>query len=356
MSERRAGGVMAEPQMVNKVSKPGSTQRPTLADVAREAGVSSATASKALSGRYGVKNTTRLAVQQAADRLKFTPNRGAQALAIGRTGTVGMVTHDLEGRFSIPVLLGAEDTFGTNKVSIFLCDARGDSIREEHHVSSLLGRQVDGLIVVGARPDPRPSLGNLSVPVVYAYAPSQDPQDMSVIVDQQGAGAIAVEHLLDCGKKKIAIIAGDRTYGAASERVQGAQEALAAAGMAPVIEPLFGAWDEQWGRGAIKIVMDRVGKQGVDAVICGSDHIARGCTDTLRELGIDVPSEIAVIGYDNWEVMTEGSRPHLTSIDSNLEKVGQRAATRLMDATLGRAKPGLEVVSCQLVVRGTTVE
>ena len=148
MSERRAGGVMAKPQMVNKVSKPGSTQRPTLADVAREAGVSSATASKALSGRYGVKNTTRLAVQQAADRLNSRQKSRCSGAGHRAYWHSGYGDADLEGRFAIRVLLGAEDTFGTNKVSaIFLCDARGDSIREEHHVSSLLGRQVDGLIV-----------------------------------------------------------------------------------------------------------------------------------------------------------------------------------------------------------------
>jgi LacI family transcriptional regulator len=76
--------------------------------------------------------------------------------------------------------MGAEDAFGAGRTSVLLCDARGDLIREAHHLRTLLSRRVDGLIVVGARPDPRPSVGRaLPVPVVYAYAPSDDPDDLS---------------------------------------------------------------------------------------------------------------------------------------------------------------------------------
>ena len=147
----------------------------TLTDVARLAGVSVATASKALNGRSQVRAETRARVVEAAERLAFSPNALAQSLLAGRTGTVGLLTSDLEGRFSIPILLGAEDAFGADRTSVFLCDARGDAIREQHHVRALLSRRVDGLIVVGARADPRPSLGrSLPVPVVYAYSSSDE--------------------------------------------------------------------------------------------------------------------------------------------------------------------------------------
>ena len=128
----------------------------------------------------------------------------------GRTGTVGLLTSDLEGRFSIPILMGAEDAFGAGEVAVFLCDARGDAIREQHHVRALLGRRVDGLIVVGSRTDPRPSLGrDLPVPVVYAYAPSDDPADLSIVPDTGDAGRVAVAQLLACGRTRIAPISGD---------------------------------------------------------------------------------------------------------------------------------------------------
>src|SRR3954466_525924 len=126
------------------------SQRPvTLTDVARLAGVSIATASKALNGRDQVAPATRQRVIAAADRLDFSPNPLARGLLAGRTGTVGLLTSDLVGRFVIPILMGAEDAFGAGQVNVSLCDARGDPIREQHHLRALLSRRVDGLIVVG---------------------------------------------------------------------------------------------------------------------------------------------------------------------------------------------------------------
>ena len=155
-------------QQANNRNRPA-----TLTDVARLAGVSIATASKALNGRDQVSPVTRERVLVAAEQLAFSPNALARGLLAGRTGTVGLLTSDLDGRFSIPVLMGAEDAAGEGSISVFLCDARGDAIREQHHVKALLARRVDGLIVVGSRTEPRPPLrGRLAVPVVYAYAPS----------------------------------------------------------------------------------------------------------------------------------------------------------------------------------------
>src|SRR5215210_1795494 len=121
---------------MSQATGPARPQPATLVEVARLAGVSVATASKALNGRSQVRAETRQRV------------------------------------------------IGAGEVAVFLCDARGDAIREQHHVRALLGRRVDGLIVVGSRTDPRRSLGReLPVPVVYAYAPSQDPEDLSIVPD-----------------------------------------------------------------------------------------------------------------------------------------------------------------------------
>jgi LacI family transcriptional regulator len=165
----------------------------TLTDVARIAGVSIATASKAINGRDEVAPSTRKRVIDAAEQLSFTPNALARSLTEGRSGTVGLLTSDLEGRFVLPVLMGAEDAFGAGAINVFLCDARGDSIREQHHLKALLNRRVDGIIVVGRSTDPRPSLGqDLPVPVVYAYAPSNDPRDTSLVPDNRAGGRLAV--------------------------------------------------------------------------------------------------------------------------------------------------------------------
>lgn len=331
----------------------GKSKVTTLADVARLAGVSVATASKALNGRDEVKPETRERVLAASERLSFRPNALARNLQSGRSGTIGLVTHDLEGRFSIPTLMGAEDAAGTGKVSVFLCDARGDALREQYHVQALLGRRVDGLIVVGARPDPRPSLGDLPVPVVYAYAPSTDPGDMSITSDNVGAGRIAAEHLIACGRSRIAIVTGDPGYGAAHDRVRGATQVLADHGLALLgDQAMFGAWSEEWGRSATRMIAAR--HPEVDAILCGSDQIARGVLDALRERALDVPGDVAVMGHDNWEIFVGSARPHLTSIDMNLEQLGRRAAARLFDAIDGHATPGVETVACRLVPRGST--
>ncbi len=326
----------------------------TLRDVAQLAGVSVATASKALNGRDNVHPETRRRVVEAAERISFTPNTLAQAILAGQTGTVGLLTNDLEGRFSIPILMGAEDAFGAGRVSVFLCDARGDAIREQYHLKALLGRRVDGLIIVGSRTDPRPSIGhNLPVPVIYAYAPSEHPDDASLVPDNVNAGALAIEHLLATGHRRIAHISGDRTYCAARDRSAGVEQALGAAGLTLAGGTVrYGSWSEAWGRSATHTLLDH-GTE-VDAILSGSDQIARGVMDALRDRGRAVPDAVAVMGFDNWQPMVAGARPQLTSVDMNFEMLGRRAAQRLFDAIGGTAVYGTETLPCRVVVRGST--
>ena len=310
----------------------------TLRDVARAAGVSLSTASKALNGRADVRPETRRRVAETAERLAFRPNAAAQLLPTGRTGTVGLITSDLEGRFSIPILMGAEDAAGAGKMSVFLCDAREDTIRERYHLEALLSRRVDGIIVVGSRTDPRPSLGHdLPVPVVYVYAPSDSPEDLSLVPDNVGAGRLAVEHLLATGRRRIVHIAGDPTYAAARDRVEGVTAALV----------------EAWGRTAARTLLEA--EPDVDGVVCGSDQIARGVLDALKDLGRRVPQDLAVVSFDNWEILATGSVPQLTSVDMNFESLGRMAARRLFAAVDGTRERGTLTQPCRLVVRGSTV-
>ncbi|MGW4929638.1 LacI family DNA-binding transcriptional regulator [Agromyces sp. NPDC004153] len=327
----------------------------TLSDVARLAGVSLATASKAINGRDQVAPATRKRVIAAAEELSFTPNQLARSLIAGRTGTVGLLTSDLEGRFVIPILMGAEDAFGAGQVNVFLCDARGDAIREQHHLKALLNRRVDGIIVVGRQTDPRPSLGHdLPVPVVYAYAPSDDPTDVSVTPDNVGGGRLAIEHLVATGRRRIAHISGDPTYAAAQDRAVGVRAALADAGLELVGDVLFSEWSEHWGRDASALLLSQ--HPDIDGIFCASDQIARGALDTLRDLGKRVPEDIAVIGYDNWEVLATNSRPELTSIDANLQQLGRAAAMRIFEAIDGEAPgAGVDHLPVRLVIRGSTI-
>jgi LacI family transcriptional regulator len=336
-----------------------ATPRPRparLSDVARAAGVSLATASKALNGRAEVRPATRELVIQAAKELSFSPNAAARSLTATRSGTVGLITSDLEGRFSIPIMMGAEDAFGAGRMSVFLCDARGDNIREQHHLDALLSRRVDGIIVVGSNTNPRASIAqNLPVPVVYAYAPSMDPRDLSIVSDNVRAGHLAVEHLVELGRRRIGHVTGDASYSAAQDRAKGVALALEAAGLDPVPgRAMYGQWNEAWGRGATRLLLER--HPDTDAIVCGSDQIARGAIEALTELGRQVPGDVAVVGFDNWNVIASNTRPPLTSVDFGLEKVGRIAAQKLFAAIDGSAESGTIGVEPRLVTRGSTTQ
>ncbi|GAA4267086.1 LacI family DNA-binding transcriptional regulator [Frondihabitans peucedani] len=323
----------------------------TLSDVARAAGVSVATASKALNKRTHVKEATRLRVEAAAAALDFTPNFFARALNSSRTNTIGMVTSDLDNRFVLPILLGAEDAFGSGSLSVLLADARDDVLREQLHIETLMSRKVDGLLIVGRTTNPRPPASVFAdVPVVYVYAPSTDDSHMSVTPDNVLAGRLAVRHLLDSGRRRIALVNGEASYAAAQDRAAGVTAELADHGLELVGgHSLFGQWGEAWGRDCGRLLA--TGDSGIDAVIGGSDHIARGVLDSLRDLGKRVPDDIAVIGFDNWDILVQESRPPLTSIDMNLQHLGRVAAQRLVDAIAGTVQPGRSYEPVHVVAR-----
>lgn len=332
---------------------PPRAKATTLRDVARLAGVSMATASKALNGRAGVSAATSERVREVAERISFTPNSLAQAMLAGQTGTVGLLTHDLEGRFSIPILMGAEDAFGAGQMSVFLCDARGDSIREQYHVKALLARRVDGLIVVGSQTDPRQTLGrDLPVPIVYAYAPSEDPRDTSVVADNIAAGEMAAEHVIANGRTRIAHIGGDINYAAARDRSVGISRALAAAGLTQRGTSRHGTWTESWGRAGARAIVEA--GDDVDAIICDSDQIARGTLDYLQTKRVRVPEDVAVMSFDNWVPFATGSSPRLSSVDMQFHEMGRRAAQLVVSALSETMEPGIVSVTPRVVVREST--
>jgi len=331
-----------------------TARRITIRDVAAQAGVSIGTASKALNGQGKLRPETRDRVAAAARQLGFAPNVLARGLLGGRTFTVGMITTDSFGRFSIPVMLGAEDALGSGQISVFMCDTRDDPARERRYVEGLLSRRVDGLIVTGRRIEPRPSVGaRLGIPVVYAMTQSLDSDEPAVIPDDHGGGQLAAQHLLGAGRRRLAHITGPERFLAARKRAGGFCEAAAGAGVD--ISPhdvLYGEWSERWGREAAGILLRSA--PDVDAIFCGNDQLARGVSDTLRLLGRRVPDDIALVGFDNWEPMALGAEPPLTSVDMCLEDVGRKAAELLLAAINGEPAHGPATVPCRLVARASS--
>jgi LacI family transcriptional regulator len=323
--------------------------QPRITDVAALAGVSTSTASKALNDTGQLREETRERVRRAAEQLGFTPDSRGRALSSGRSFTVGLITTDSSGRFSIPIMLGAEDALSAGEMALVLCDTRDDPLREQHYLKSLVSRRVDGIIVTGRRTEPRAPI-DVPIPVIYAFSPSTYPADTSVIVDDHGGAASAVRHLLSLGRSKIAHVTGPDSHHSAQVRAAATVEA---AGEAFAGEALHGEWSERWGRHAVDVLLRT--QPSVDAIACGSDQIARGVCDRLRELGRSVPDDIAVTGYDNWSVMALASRPPLTTVDMELEELGRRTANLLLDAIAGSSHPGPMQLPTRLIPRESTL-
>ena len=327
----------------------------TINDVAALAGVSKSTVSKALNGKAEIPAETRDRVLAAAKQLRFRPNHIARSLMAQRSFTVGLMTTDTFGRFSIPVLMGAEDALRVGELAVLVCDSRDDPSRESRYLEALSDRRVDGIIVAGRRTEPRPSLGAAaSAPVVYAFQPSADPDDCSVVVDQRGGARLAVQHLLAQGRRSIAHVTGPRRHRAATDRARGVTDELSDAGLRLVGRAGFGTWSESWGREFTTRLL-KVRPQ-VDGIFCGSDQIARGVVDALREAGRRIPDDVAVVGFDNWDVLALASRPPLTSIEMNLRTVGRLSADFIMSAISSKAQRGITTVPCSLVVRRSSAD
>lgn len=328
-----------------------------LADVAKLAGVSIATASKALNDRKEVAPATRERVRYAASQLSFVHNPLARSLSTGRTGIVGLLTSDLEGRFSLPILMGAEDTFGAEQTSILLSDARGDAVREARHIQTFVQQRVQALMVVGSRTDPRRSLGNaFDFPVIYVYTPSESQDDCSLVTDNVDAGRRVAEHLAATGRTRILHITGPTGDSAARDRAAGIDAFISSSGgaMSLVYRTSFGEWSERWGRSATLMAIDQ--RVDFDAVVCDSDQIARGALDALAARELSVPGKVALVSFDNWELIVSDTNPPISSIDLNLMKLGERAARLLSDAIDGAPLPaGIHSEQTHLVVRGSSL-
>lgn len=321
-----------------------------ITDVAALAGVSIGTASKALNDTGQLRDETRARVKDAAEKLGFVGDARARALSSGRTWTVGMVTTDSFGRFTMPVLLGAEDALSAGEVMVLLADTRDDHVREAHYLRSLVARGVDGIIVTGRSADARPPIDvPVPVPVVYALTPSTSAADVSITLDDAAGAADAAAHVLGLGRRRVAVVSGPAGARSAVSRAAGARSVL---GDRMVGEPMHGEWSERWGRQAVD-VLDRASAD-VDAVVCGNDQIARGVCDRLRETGRSVPGDVAVTGYDDWDVLALASRPPLTTVDMRLDELGRIAGRALLELVAG-GRPASTAVAPSLVVRESTL-
>ena len=332
----------------------GRPPAPTIKDVALAAGVSIGTVSKVMNNTGTIAPATRERVAGVARQLQFRPNTLAQSLHSGLSGSIGLISNDSFGRFTMPIMEGLEAVLALAGVGVFMCNATEDPAREQLHLEQLLAKQIDGLVVTARRSDYRPSvrLGGLGVPVIYVFAHSDDPDALTLLPDDEGGARLAVDHLLQTGRRRIAHITGPAHFEAVVLRQAGYHDALTRAGLAP-LPTLHGKWSERWGREAVARLI-APGAIPPDAILCGNDQIARGAADALREAGLRVPQDVALVGFDNWGVMAEACRPPLSSVDMRLHDLGAEAGRRMLAMIGGTQERGLERLPCTLVVRASS--
>ncbi len=326
------------------------TRATTIRDVAREAGVSIGTVSKVLNKTGTIALETRKRVTEVAERLQFRPNSLAKSLHSGLSGSIGLISNDSFGRFTMPIMEGLEAVLAPLGIGVFMCNATDDPAREAAHVEQLLAKQIDGIVVTARRSDRRPAaqLTGLGVPVIHVFAHGDD-DGLTLLPDDKGGARLAVEHLHSLGRHKVAHITGPEHFEAVRLRQAGYAEAQGDA-----VPVLHGKWTEGWGREAVAQLYGP-GKANPDGLFCGNDQIARGASDALREMGLRVPQDVAICGFDNWAVMAEAARPPLTSIDMNLAALGAEAGRCMAAMITGQSEQGLRLLPCRLVARASTL-
>lgn len=319
-----------------------------LEDVARAADVSVGTASKALNGNGRMTAETRERVQRTAREMGFRPNAVARALIQQRSFTIGLLTGDSYGRFSMPLMSGISEALVHMGISVFMCGIEDDPELAKVHLDAMLEKQVDGIICTGKRIDRQLPLSTegIPIPVVYAFAAAPEGSVVLVANDEQGATE-ATEWLLGLGRRNIVHVTGPESFHSARMRAEAYRMALGHNG-----QVMHGQWSEAWGHEAVA----RLWAEGTrpDGIFCGNDQIARGVVDALRERGADVPGDVSVVGFDNWEIVAAATRPPLTTIDMNLRELGREAGRLVMAMASGEpVEPGVRALPCSLVVRSS---
>lgn len=318
-------------------------------DVARRAAVSVASVSRVLNGAGPVTEVTRRKVMEAVEALQYVPHSGARSLSTSRTQTLGVILPDLYGEFFSELIRGMDLAARERGYHLIVSSSHDDADEAAAAVRSMRGR-VDGLILMS----PHASVGQAAagltggIPVVRLNDNSADPAQPAIVVDNRGGAVAAVRHLLEIGRRRVAHVAGPSDNLEAEERLAGYLEAMAEAGLdARVVE---GDFDMASGRRA---ALELMRGHGVDAVFAGNDMMALGLLQGLQDQGVDCPTQVAVVGFDDVP-LAAFVRPALTTLRIDIAGTGRGALERLLGLIDGQSGGGRQVVRPELVIRGST--
>jgi LacI family transcriptional regulator len=335
-----------------------SSQRVTLRDVARRAGVHPGTASRALNpeSRHLVKAETAERVRQAADDLQFHPDPAARSLKTRRSYTVGVLLPDLNNPLFPPIVRGIEDTLGRHGYVVLLGNTDNDEDQERRVVEGMRSRNIDGIIVATAR-QRHPLLDTVvaaDLPVVLVNRILDDPSFPSASVDDQRGAELAVDHLVQLGHRRIAHIAGPQDVSTGVGRLRGFEEGLRRAGLDP--DPDLIVVAETFTRNAGRTCMAALLQSGrsFTAVVAGNDLLALGCYLALEDAGLRCPDQVSVVGFNDMPFIDQ-LRPPLSSVRIPHYEVGTAAAELMLDRISDhRAPVASRVLPAELVIRAST--
>lgn len=337
---------------------------PTIRDVAQAAGVHLSTVSRALDPRRrgGVSPEVAAAVDAAARRLGYRPNRAASALRTGRSHTLGVLVPDITNPVFPPILQGIEACAAAQGMFVLVANA-GEPALARTVVERMLSQQVDGLVLAtAARGDPLVDfIAASGVPAVMVNRADESGRLPSVVSDDRVAMQLAVDHLLSVGCRRIAHLAGPQRLPTGVGRLQGFEWVMRERGhkIAGVAE--CEAYSREAGRDAMRKLLTPGGKPP-DGVVCCNDLVALGAYNALAEAGLKVPRDVCVTGHNDMPLV-DMVDPPLTTVRLPHRELGWRAAQLLLDAMAAPDKgqppptgqaPLTLVLRPELVVRAST--
>lgn len=325
----------------------------TIRDVAAEAGVSITTVSRALneSGRVGL--ATRDRVLSAARRLGYEPNDLARSLHGKSTGTVAVLVPDITNPFFPELVKGVQEVATERGSLLLLCQTAEDTGTAVQEVLHLRRKRVDGVVLVGGLPGGEELSAALAgLPVVTVDRDIAIDGAWVVRSDHRRGGRLATEHLIELGHERIAHIRGPAQLSVATDRHDGYREALEDAGL-PYDESLVveGDFLEQSGYDGLRALRRR--RRPFSAVFCGNDLMAIGALRALEDVGLAVPEEIGVVGFDDIHLASY-LRPGLTTVHQPIQELGRRAAALLIEGAMNGHEPTSEMLDVHIVRRQTT--
>jgi LacI family transcriptional regulator len=319
----------------------------TIYEVADRAGVSIATVSRALSGSDLVALATRERVRRVAEELRFRPSSAGRALAQGQHAANGIVFPDLAGPYYAEVVLGYEEVVAELGRSVLIL-ATNDRPNAAELVADLAGR-VDGMVIMGRTvADPTVArIADTGLPLVLLARPPVGLVDTVTADNTESAGALTA-HLLGHGHRRLAFLGDPDQSPDVAGRYEGFRAALAEGGLEPAAEPVRCAFDVRSGYQAARELLPR---RRPEALVCANDELALGALRAAADLGLRVPDDVALTGWDD---IMAADYARLTTVHQPMRELGATAARWLDERICGTA-PGVrhEVLPTRLVIRAS---